>query len=580
MTKKKSFIERRQEQLEKEQRARAKQAMEDARIGDEEAIDEVMRPTLPRKLATEYHETTGSWMHRFSDVRKDDRGFHILHEDNPDAWRMKPGDLIQDLAVSPQPYWTVSKNEANRVSLEPFGANPFLTGVGAGGARITMEDIRVMTGEYEEDRVRAIWNALESGTVRRIDSVAYLLLGTVGVNFGPNGPQGGWYNPGDTFSNRGGREGMSAEEIVKADAQTLRELGFLISEAVIDGDVNTRDFGDFVGGSVGHFTRWEETPPFDTEIFKERAMANYERRGLLKDAYERKVLPQKLEAWDIAIELWQQAGGFTHDQIDSYDASFITEHFDIDPEMVSDVHRHLRNMLKWQTYSTLEEDPSNIDNAIMLLDYLQADIQMRAVGRCLMHIASADDESVDRCYAALLRFLERGEGDWLVNEAIILFFSYFIPNPQPLIMASKLPDGTNRKYAYWGLTALKDPYINQAIFTEDDPEALSALASALVSNKYMPGRHETDYLAQKLLGILETGTTIPRYHARDGLAKLMPMLRKQELNWREASEAVRAYDRETYKRNPSEELTDLEWLTLTREHMERTIKEINPWAFA
>ena len=571
---KKGFMERRRGQLEDEERTRVREAL-DGVVPDQDAMDEASRPALPRKLAGDYYDVTSSWMHRFSEVRRDDRGFHILHGDNPDAWRMKEGDLLQDAALNQMPYWQVSANEhfrEKRVSLIPFGSNPFLTGIGAGGARITMEDIKVITGEYEEEKVRMIWEAFESGKIKNISSVAYVLLGTVGVNFGPNGPQGGWYNPSDTYSNRGGRKGMTAEEIVVADAETLQKMGFLVSDAIFDGQVSPYDWGNFVSNTVGYFKDWSETPPADTEIFKQRRLDEYRSRGLLDDEQRRESLTLSLDSWDYAITLWLDEGGFTPDEVEGYDYREFLVESGMDNEITSDVHRRLKGMAKWQAYSTHEEDPSNIANAIMLLGYPQDDVQMRAVGRCLMHLASADDKYVVQCYAALLRFLEDGHGYWLVNEAIILFFSYFMPDPQPLIVASKLPDGTNRKYAYWGLAALKDPYINQAIFTEDNSEALGSIVSALVSNDFLPGRHETYFLKEKLMGALQSESTITRFHARDGLATLVRLLRKQELEWEDASDAIREYDDGVrLKRNPSDGLSDEEWIGLTLDHMHRTL---------
>lgn len=132
--KKKSFMEMRRAQLEAEESAKVRKALEEKLPGQQEVEDGVGR-VIPRDLATAYYEETNSWMHRFADVRRDDKGFYILHEDNPDAWRMKEGDLVQDVALSQVPYWQVESNEhfrEKRVSLKPFGSNPFLTGIGAG----------------------------------------------------------------------------------------------------------------------------------------------------------------------------------------------------------------------------------------------------------------------------------------------------------------------------------------------------------------------------------------------------------------------------------------------------------------
>lgn len=537
---------------------------------DELAMEEQMRPALPREMATKYYEKTNSWMHPFSGVRKDELGFFILHEDNPDGWRMKPGDLIQDVTLSEIPYWQVKKNnhQEKAVYLEPIGPNPFITGVGAGGAKITKKDIRVLTGEYEEERVQAIWDALDSGEIKNVSDVAYLLMGTVGVNFGPNGPQGGWYNPHDTMSNRGGRKGLSVEEIIIADAKTLSDLGFIISDEILNGNIDDYEWEQFISNSVGYFADWSETPPADTEIYKQRSLDDYRRRNLLDDEWRRDSLTKDLDAWEYAIELWIEVGGIDFDGLEKYNSEKISESLGIDRGFAYKIERHLKGMCKWSAFSTHTEDPSVITNAIALIDHPQADICTRAVSRCLMHLMSAYDQDVDSCYAALVRFLDEGKGNWLTNEKIILFFTHVIQNPQPLIVATKLPAGVNRKYAYWGLTTLRDDYVNKAVFTETDPEALGAIVSAFVYNGYMPGRHETYYLKEKLLEAIKSDELITRYQSRDALANLYPLLRKQGLEWEDAYRAVKEYD-ERIRNNP---VSDFEWIEITRRHMWEKIR--------
>src|SRR3990167_888236 len=146
-----------------------------------------------RKFREAVQEKAGIWMHRFSDIRKDDQGFFILKQDNPAGNEMSPGHLLADYAINLTPYWKVTSTKDNRINLEPIGSNPFLTGIGAGGAKLNQYDFEVFTGKAEKERIERIQKLISDGKAT-IDDVKYLLDGTVPVNMGPNGAQGGWYN--------------------------------------------------------------------------------------------------------------------------------------------------------------------------------------------------------------------------------------------------------------------------------------------------------------------------------------------------------------------------------------------------
>ena len=558
----KGFTERRREQLETEAQTKTHRAMEEA-IGQLPGPSEGESPEgITRELATAYYKETSAWMHRFSDVRSDGDGFFLLHEDNADAWRMQPGDLIQDAALNATPYWQVTENDhfqTKRVSLKPIGPNPFTTGVGAGGAKIYPRDIKVLTGEYEKERIAAIETLIERGEYKSISNVKYMLLGTVATNFGPNGPQGGWYNPGD-YSCRGGRRRMTTIDIVKADAQTLRDLGFEISQAAIDGEVPGDEWGRFVDGPVSLFTDWEQTPPFETEIFKKNMILDYEARGLFDDEWRKEQLLKRLDLWDEAIEVWQSRYGLSYQDIDALK----------DDGTNWQLVDKLKGIWRFLTFATQEEDPSNIQNAILMLNHQQSDIQMRAVARCLMHITSAEDESVDECISALHRFIQSGHGDWLVNEQIINN-AKTRQDAEMLIEATHLPDGTNRKYAYRGLIELRNPYVKKAVYTEDHPEALTAIASALYKHLFLPGRAETYYLLEKLVDFMhEDQGTMNRIWARDGVSYMIQLAQKQGLDTDRALEALLDFDKRLSK-NPDGELSDQEWVEKTVLRMKQVV---------
>jgi len=204
-----------------------------------------------RSFLQKVQETSGSWMHRFSDVRKDDNGFFIFKADNPAGNKIKPGDELSDQAMNRTPYWKVISIQGDKIRLAPIAPNPFATGKGAGGATLTEHDVSVFTGEHEKKRTQDTQVKLQDGTAA-IDDVVYLLDGTVPVNMGPNGAQGGWYAVSDTRSNRGGRKGMNEKQIMLSDAQKLKAWGLSVPVAALSGKMTTEQWNDWIKGSTTH----------------------------------------------------------------------------------------------------------------------------------------------------------------------------------------------------------------------------------------------------------------------------------------------------------------------------------------
>jgi hypothetical protein len=562
------FMKRRAAMLEEEAKEKVVEKMaEVAQEGFGDDVKDSGRESLPRELATAYYEQTSSWMHRFSDVRSDKKGFFILHDDNPDAWRMKKGDLLQDVALNQDPYWIVVDNDRfgeKRVDIDPFGNNPFLTGVGAGGAKIYPEDMKVLTGDYDIERIELIRDFIREGKATSIDQVSYMLLGTVPTNFGPNGPQGGWYNAGDSFSNRAGRQGIRGQDVVIADAKILIHNGFFVSEYALSGAISAYQWTKFVESPVGFFRDWRDTIPYDFDAFRELSMDYYERRGLLKDDYRRRELPKRIDRHIRAAIIWNQSGGMSYDEIESSSYDY-------------DIKRFLEEFLNWEIFSTIYEDPYDIDNAITMLQHKQSDIQARASGRCMMCFNSSYGSVAEKCYEALVDFIDSKKGHWLVNEHIINFAKDLGDEGTDILLAAaNLPDAENRKYAYWGLSNLGHRAIRDAIFTEDNPVALGAIVSAMVGSygkkrKYSPGRHETYFLIEKLIPLLDPSeSVITRFNAKEALSNIMMLAIKQELDVSEARKAIVDYDKEI-RRNPEDRLDDEEWIDLTLSKMLDTV---------
>lgn len=187
----------------------------------------------------------------------------ILVTDEEDRGRLvaddvEIGDLVEDMVISAVPYWKVHDIdiEKNIIYLEPYGKNPFVPNasgeiVGAGGHKFSQHDFDVMSGEYEQSRIDRILDIINNKKYHDINDIAYILLGTVPVQVGPNGSQGGWYNVKDG-NNRGSMKGMETQEIMIKDANTLKnKLGFEVPDSALSGELDAYTWNDFINGHVG-----------------------------------------------------------------------------------------------------------------------------------------------------------------------------------------------------------------------------------------------------------------------------------------------------------------------------------------
>lgn len=211
-------------------------------------------------LGDELYKQKGIWMIPFADVDQDtvegyyfDYGKHHTGGSISDLSKVQVGDKVADHSLNMTPYWTVSHVDEQKqiIYLDPIDPNPLKTGVGAGGKKIDKHDIKVLSGEYEDERTESILKQWKTGRIHDIPDVAYLLMGTVPLQFGPNGAQGGWYTSSDTHATRGGKKGMSPGEVQKQDANTLKNtFGFGVPEKALKGELNPRVWDDFVNGQV------------------------------------------------------------------------------------------------------------------------------------------------------------------------------------------------------------------------------------------------------------------------------------------------------------------------------------------
>jgi len=206
-------------------------------------------------LGERIFKSRGVWLYPFKDIKKDfTEGWYIDWFDGPgsinDIEQVNIGDKVADFSLNMTPYWEVNgvNADSGKIYLTAIEPNPFITGVGAGGAEITENDLQVHTGEYERERIDSLLDVINKRLYASPDDVAYILKGTVPVHFGPNGSQGGWYAP-MSMSNRGYSEGLDAKTIMVSDAQNLQKLGFEVPSGSLDGTLDPRDWSDFVKGT-------------------------------------------------------------------------------------------------------------------------------------------------------------------------------------------------------------------------------------------------------------------------------------------------------------------------------------------
>ena len=193
------------------------------------------------------------WQYPFNNVKKDNtNGWFIDWTDFqggiPNIDSVNIGHKIADQALNMTPYWEVNyvDYEKGVIFLIPIEPNPFITGVGAGGAPINERDMEVFSGEYEDKRTDQILQDIQEGMITDPRDVSYILKGTVPLHVGPNGSQGGWYSPNETSFNRGGREGLRPKDIMQTDSQSLKKLKFSIPIKALNGTMDTNKWKEFV----------------------------------------------------------------------------------------------------------------------------------------------------------------------------------------------------------------------------------------------------------------------------------------------------------------------------------------------
>lgn len=382
----------------------------------------------------------GIWQHRFSNVRKDSSGFFILKEDNDAGNLMQPGDKLADVAMNLTPYWVITTISGNKINLNPIPPNPFATGVGAGGAKITDSDISVFTGDYERARVTKIRDLMNSGKAT-IDDIKYLLLGTVPVNMGPNGSQGGWYNPDDSYSNRGGRKGMRPEEIVVADAKRLKELGFPVPVKALNGEMSPYVWTQWVDGNGSPSGQYiprniEKYVDFHKKM-TDKGRWRYDEAAI--ESLRSRFTKDKInKEWTEVLE----------DFLKMSEAEFKQKHkyYEYSLDYITKAHKEAldrfdKHVEEYNAFAVEGEDDS-IESLLRSAFNPERRVAIRAVYKLLE--LCKEDESYIKYLHDIVRV---GGTDWLANEAILKFFDITDDIDGLKLGVEKLSPSDNKRYA-------------------------------------------------------------------------------------------------------------------------------------
>jgi len=360
-------------------------------------------------LGDKIFKSNGVWLYPFKEVKKDvTEGWYIDWFNNPgsinDIENVSISDKVADFSLNMTPYWEINgiNSSSGKIYLTPIEPNPFITGVGAGGATITDLDLKVHTGEYERERVDGVLDIINKKLYSSPSDIAYILQGTVPINFGPNGSQGGWYSVNDIRNNRGGENGLDAKRIMMSDAMTLQKMGFLVPQNALDGSLNTRKWDSFVSGTdEADIDLQAEGEDYDSVITS---------KAYLLKAVEPKIKERNLKAITKKLDIYNNPTTEKENLLKSLAEKIFNMHHPTIENLKFDVYWHLKERFilmaerfKWLDILSLYEnsyDPTN----------------RRYVAWAYENISEKYSEEIDNCKMALLRMEKNEENPEVLSK--------------------------------------------------------------------------------------------------------------------------------------------------------------------
>jgi len=460
----------------------------------EESTQDDLTKARERKQLSEIQQAPrgGTWMHRFSNVRKDDNGFFILKSDNPAGNKMSVGDLLSDHAMNMTPYWKIKNITGDRIVLEPIGPNPFLTGVGAGGAKLDSYDIKVFTGEAEKERIEKIQQSLEDGTAT-LDDVVYLLDGTVPVNMGPNGAQGGWYTATDS-ANRGGRKGLKPKDIMVSDANKLKNWGFTVPTKALSGEMKPENWNDWVNGNGSQDIDYI---PKNLEAY-----LNYFRKMTQKGTwhYDEEALEEKRRklSGEAATEYWENVIATFLENKEEFKNKY--PHLPETLKELIELSNYYIEKTKTKPDPYLTEGEDESEQSILRNIFSK---ERRVAIRNVMKLIEMCRENP--AYIKYLHdFISAGGSDWAANEKVLDFFHHEDDVEGLKIALQTLKDDDNRRYAFAYLTRINPEEAIQMVNENESLAGLRGLFDSLVNiNKDNLTKEQQKQAFEKITSIAE-----------------------------------------------------------------------------
>jgi hypothetical protein len=416
----------------------------------------------------------------FPAVQKDDDRFYVDLDRFPAMRGLRRGQGLTDAytaALHPPIYWQVTSLEPGRAWLAPVPPNPLSTGIGAGGATITDRDVEVLSGDYERKALAYAKSKLESGTAT-IDDVRYLLLGTVAVNFGPNGAQGGWYNPSDR-SNRGGRKGLSPEQVVHVDARWLADHGFAVPVAALEWPIRIAvdDWGEWVQGPPDPR---DSTPDYNPDPVAYIAYIRKMTRGGIyryDDAsiaqFARRVDRDAMARWGerMVRKFLSDRDAFVRDN--PYMADYHLA--DVIRFVSGSIEGQEREVARTRSFDVAGEDATRDDSVRDHLYHPERRVSCRSASLAVLR---AELGHVDPKWAhwrgILMDWIRWGKADYFAHERALKFFER-TGDAEALELGLSLPDPTNRRYAAVPLIALRPERALEHFRVERHPEVVASM---------------------------------------------------------------------------------------------------------
>jgi len=239
------------------------------------------------------------WRFPFNDVKRDPIEGYFLDASGDLAMLQsaQTGDKVADFAISDRPYWEIKfvDESSGRIWVEPIGENPFLTGVGAGGARLTDYDWKALSGEAAKEDIDRALDDVSSRCVTEYRQLVPLLKGWVPPFMGPNGRQGGHYGSDWSYT-IGAREGLSIDAMIAADAKAIQRFGIDAPPAVLHGEIDVKSWQRFISG-------YDDLEDLAGTELADEDWSNPDRSAAMVLGHP--MLPIKLRNMEALMRLWQ-----------------------------------------------------------------------------------------------------------------------------------------------------------------------------------------------------------------------------------------------------------------------------------